>query len=377
MGLYQRRGSRFWWMTYTVQEERRFESTKTTSKEIANKIWKRREGELALGLFKIGWPGERIGFGQLCDEFEQSHFASLSENTVKGHRSYLNNLKLFFGDRKLENITVGLVEAYRDQRRQQPARNKPGQTVKGATVNRELECLKCMLDFAVKRKYIAENPAAQVKHFNELRERPTRRMLTLDEERRILDQAPDYLRVAIILLSQTGGRTYSEGFSLRWSQVDFDFKVIRLNNNVKTPGSAEPIPLSQYACDVLQAWKRASSPLGEYVFPSPVKRDRPISTVKTAWQATLRRAGVTAFPIYNLRHVFCTRLSEVAPDAVVQRAMRHTSPETKRHYQLGMAEQVRQAVEKTNKRLYGKRAPLHFRDSLSKTEEEEKIAVSK
>ena len=55
MGLYQRRGSRFWWMTYTVQEERRFESTKTTSKEIANKIWKRREGELALGLFKIGW----------------------------------------------------------------------------------------------------------------------------------------------------------------------------------------------------------------------------------------------------------------------------------------------------------------------------------
>jgi hypothetical protein len=35
------------------------------------------------------------------------------------------------------------------------------------------------------------------------------------------------------------------------------------------------------------------------------------------------------------RHVFCTRLSEVAPDAVVQRAMRHTSPETKRRYQLG------------------------------------------
>jgi hypothetical protein len=84
---------------------------------------------------------------------------------------------------------------------------------------------------------------------------------------------------------------------------------------------------------------------------------------------------VTAFPIYNLRHVFCTRLSEVAADAVVQRAMRRTSPETKRHYQLGMAEQVRQAVEKTNKRLYGKRAPLHFRDSLPQNEEEQKIAA--
>jgi integrase len=56
------------------------------------------------------------------------------------------------------------------------------------------------------------------------------------EERRILDAAPVYLRVAIILPAQTGGRTYSEGFSLRWSQVDFEGKLIRLTNNVKTPG---------------------------------------------------------------------------------------------------------------------------------------------
>ena len=83
-----------------------------------------------------------------------------------------------------------------------------------------------MLDFAMKIKYLAENPAAEVKHFNELRERPTRRMLTLDEEKRILGAAPVHLRVAIILLSQTGGRTYSEDFSLRWSQVDFEQKVI-------------------------------------------------------------------------------------------------------------------------------------------------------
>ena len=86
---------------------------------------------------------------------------------------------------------------------------------------------------------------------------------------------------------------------------------------------------------------------------------------------------MTAFPIYTLRHVFCTRLSEVAPDAVVQRAMRRGSPETKRHYQLGMAEQVRHAVNKANKRLYGKQAALHFRDSLPQKDKEEKIAVCK
>jgi hypothetical protein len=58
-------------------------------------------------------------------------------------------------------------------------------------------------------------------------------------------------------------------------------------------------------------------------------------------------------PIYNMRHAFCTRLSWVAPDAVIERAMRHTSPETKRHYQLGMVEQVREAMEKANQQVYG------------------------
>jgi hypothetical protein len=155
--------------------------------------------------------------------------------------------------------------------------------VKGATVNRELECLNCMLDFATKRRYIAENPASAVKHFNELFRRPTRRMLTLDEERLAPDRRKNLQR----------------GFSLRWS-----IRLIRLNNNVKTPASAQPIPLSEYACD-----------------------------------------------------------------------MRYTSSETKRHYQLGMADQVPNAVDKANKRLYGKRAALHFCDSRTLKKEKAKIVI--
>ncbi len=81
--------------------------------------------------------------------------------------------------------------------------------------------------------------------------------------------------------------------------------------------------------------------------------ERPIRSVKTAWKATMKRAGVPHFPIYNLRHAFCTRLSWVAPDAVIQRAMRHASPETKRVYQLGLVEPVREAMERANQRVYG------------------------
>jgi integrase len=377
LGLYKRSASRFWWMAYTMNGEQYCESTKATSKELAKKVWKKRESEIVLGLFKVGWPGERTTFELLCAEFERSHFAGLTENTVRGHRTYLKQLKAFFGESKLDRITVEMIEDYRDQRRRQPTKLNPNRTIKGATVNRELECLKCVLDLAVKRKYIPENPASTVKHFNEFRDRPVRRMLTVKEEHRILEAAPPHLRVAIILLSQTGGRTYSEGFSLRWDQVDLENKLIRLGNDVKTPGSSEPVPLSEYACDVLRAWNKEQGSKSPFVFPSPHLPDQPISTVKTAWKATLRRADVPHFPIYNLRHVFCTRLSGVAPDAVVQRAMRHTSPETKRHYQLGMTDQVRQAMEKSNKKAYGRGQLLHFYYSGPDATKEGEKAVCK
>jgi hypothetical protein len=43
--------------------------------------------------------------------------------------------------------------------------------------------------------------------------------------------------------------------------------------------------------------------------------------------------------------------------------MRHTSPETKRLYQLGMTDQVRQAVEQSNERAYGRERVLRFYDA--------------
>ncbi|HKW35630.1 MAG TPA: site-specific integrase [Candidatus Acidoferrum sp.] len=172
--------------------------------------------------FKVGWPGERIAFEEMCKEFAQSHFAAISAGTVAGYRAYLKHLTAFVGGLMLARITSKLVEEYRDHRRQQPSIRYRGRTLKGATVNRELECLTCLLDLAVRREYIPENPARAVKHFNELRERPVKQMLTLEQENRILHAASPHLRVGIVLLVQTGGRTYTEGFQLRWDQIDWE-----------------------------------------------------------------------------------------------------------------------------------------------------------
>ena len=375
MGLYRRKGSKFWWMSYTADKQRSFESTKTSSKEIARKIFKKREGEIALGLFKVGLPGERMTFAELCDEFLSSHTPTVSVNSQRHHQLFVKNLRGYFANRNVTQLDRRMVEEYRNHRRRQPSRRDPKNTVKGATVNREIQCLHCMFQFAIARKYITENPAAGVKHFDERRERPVKRMLNVDEEQRILEAAPPHLRVAIILLVQTGGRTYSEGLSLRWEQVDLENLVIRLCGEVKTKDSEQPVPLTRLAGDVLREWRKLQTSESPFVFPSPRNPGKPIGTVKTAWKASLRRAGVSYFPIYNLRHVFCTRLSWVAPDAVVQHAMRHSSPETKRVYQLGLTEQVREHLERVNQKTYQERDPLQIRDSGSRGEEEQRTEV--
>jgi integrase len=377
VGLYRRKGTRFWWMSYSWKGAQHFESTKSTSKALANKILSKREGEIAMQMFKVGKQGGSMSFTVLCKEFKSAHVPTLAASTQDTVMDFLESMRKFFGDRLLSDIDAGLVADYRNYRKAQPSRNNPARKVKGATVNRELAYLRCMLNFAVERKYISENPARGVKPFDERRERPVKRMLSLEEEQRILENAPPYLRVAIVLLAQTGGRTYTEGFSLRWDQIDFDHKVMFFGADTKTEGSSEPVPLTGLAHDVLLSWKKEQADKSPFLFPSPVKPDKPITTVKKAWKTTLKNAKVAYFPIYHLRHVFCTRLSWVAPDAVVQRAMRHSSPETKRHYQLGMVEQVRQNLEKVNERVYGKGNVLHFYDSQPVARKEEEKSVCK
>lgn len=102
-------------------------------------------------------------------------------------------------------------------------------------------------------------------------------------------KVPPYLRVAIVLLVQTGGRTYSEGLTLRWDQVDPIHGVLHLGGSVKTTDSAQPLPLSRLACDVLKEWKKEQG--------SERSPGKPIRNVKRAWRTALKRAGVPYFPI--------------------------------------------------------------------------------
>jgi site-specific recombinase XerD len=104
----------------------------------------------------------------------------------------------FFGDHSLADIDAKRVTDYRNHRKAQPSRKNPTRKIKGTTVNREMAYMRCMFNFAIERRYLSDNPTSHVRPFDERRERPAMPKLSLEDEQRILENAPPYLRVAIV-----------------------------------------------------------------------------------------------------------------------------------------------------------------------------------
>jgi integrase len=87
----------------------------------------------------------------------------------------------------------------------------------------------------------------------------------------------------------------------------------------RTVNGVAEVPLTDIAIEAFRRQLAISGP-GPFLFPSEENPDRHQKTFKTAWHATLRRAGVPYFRIYDLRSTYATRLSAggVADEFVTQ-----------------------------------------------------------
>jgi integrase len=121
---------------------------------------------------------------------------------------------------------------------------------------------------------------------------------------RILKAAAPLLRVGIILLVQTGGRTYSEGFRLRWDQVDWERRLIRFGSDVRTPGSSEPLRLTDLAYQVLLKWKEGSGSDLPCIFASPRQPGQPIRSAKNRVAGHTEASRRAAFSDLQLTECF-------------------------------------------------------------------------
>ena len=102
-------------------------------------------------------------------------------------------------------------------------------------------------------------------------------------------------------------RIYKELICIRKGQLDLNAAVVWISDS-KTPNGEAEVPLTELALDAFRK-QLAIFGTGQYLFPSRATDGGHEKSFKTAWRATLRRAKVDIFRIYDRRSTYATRLS--------------------------------------------------------------------
>lgn len=225
-----------------------------------------------------------------------------------------------FGDDLLNSITPQRIAKERDKllagetnKWAAPATGDPEQDAKrpkarrsGPTVNRYLAALSsCFAHGRKELQWVEKNP---VEAISKPSENPGRvRFLSDDERVRLLDACRVHadLYLAVILALTTGARQ-AEIMTLRYGQVDFNRRVITLTKTKN--GETRSIPLVGEAFTLLQERSKLRNLTDDRVFP-PVMEKGDTRSLRTAWEAALKKAEISDFHWHDLRHTAASYLA--------------------------------------------------------------------
>lgn len=207
--------------------------------------------------------------------------------------SAINNLKRILGDTtKLMDLTPGRIEAYQMARLAESSSRRIGCKVRPATVNREIACLQCMLNSAVRYNKLAHNP---VSHAARLPENNVRkRILTPDEFEKLVAACPVHLQPVVILAFYSGMRK-SDILRLTWNQVDLENGVISFIGDRTRTKVVNSVPLHPRPKAILGRLPRI--PGTDRVF---LRNGKPFDDCKRAFKNARAKAGLDDFTFNDL-----------------------------------------------------------------------------
>jgi len=232
-----------WYIQYYVNGRQVRKSSGSTSETFAKKLLQKRLGEAAAGIHRelrrLKYEDLRRGF---FDEYETQKRKSLrhSKKTGKPRLDAVTRLDGFFEGYRASAIdTDAMVEFTKKMQAEGKA---------DSTINRSLAALRRMFHLAKEGRKISEIP-----HFPMLKEAaPRKGVLKHECYPLLLGALPEYLRPVLALGYQTGMRL-GEIQRLRWGQVDFLNRIIRLNAGETKNDEAREIPINDELYAVLEA----------------------------------------------------------------------------------------------------------------------------
>lgn len=204
-------------------------------------------------------------------------------------------------------------------------------------MNRDIECLRHLLYWAVDERLIAANPIARIRLERERRKKKP--VLSLDEEALLLAAASPHLREITIVALDTGMRR-GEILHQRWDDVDFARQLLYVSHSKTPEGEAREIPLTKRVFRLLVEKQKPNGLIFTF-------QGKSIGSLKTGWRTAIRKAGIRHVRFHYLRHTFNTRLLELGVVREVRMALLgHTFGDTHESYEHVELPLKREAIRK-------------------------------
>ncbi len=231
----------------------------------------------------------------------------------------------------LDEITPQDIEKLKSQ--------KLSEGLAKTTVNHYLKILKRSFNVAIDWGYAKDNPVRRVQQYPEY-ESKRERILTDDEEIRLLRFAPVHLRPILVVALHTGMRK-GEILNLKWDDIDFQRREIHIRKS-KT-GRPRVIDINTTLLEQLTSLRKPIS--STHVFTNP-KTGKPYTKIQKSFERARILAGIEDVRFHDLRHTFASRLIARGVDIIkVKDFLGHTSVKTTERYTHSSREERKRAIE--------------------------------
>jgi integrase len=280
MGSIYKRGAVFWIQYYRNGKPYR-ETARTQKESEAKRFLKLREGEIAEG--KI--PGihfDKVRFNDLADDFISDYRINEKKSLNRAERS-VKQLKTFFDGYKVPEITTPKIQKYIEKRLEQGKLN--------ATINRELSALKRILNLGLQQ---TPPKVDRVPHIPMLKENNVRKGFFEHSDFIVLREAlPSHLKGFVTFAYKSGWRV-SEIRDLKWSQVDLDNNIVRIESGETKNNEARTVYLDNELKDVFLSQKSRQKELtkiSHYIFTNAEGTDK-IKDFRGSWKKACTDAKI-------------------------------------------------------------------------------------
>ncbi|WP_338434048.1 tyrosine-type recombinase/integrase [Ligilactobacillus saerimneri] len=290
-------------------------------------------------LEQSGKANYRLTLKTFMDEiFIPKYKADVLQSTFESHKKAFERIVDSLGDKKLSEITVLDCEKYRTWLLN---------NYSTSYANLNYVAFRQVLDFAVRMDFINQNVAKKTKAIP--KGRALQSFWTKEEFESVISQCcidifEQHMNFMLLWLYFMTGMRVGEGQALRWSDVDFTKRIVRIYHNIdyknksnykindytKTSSGMRTISIDRTTVKYLKRWKKAQHELikSEFILSydgEPIPR----STIQRIISRYSKLANVHPIQGKGLRHSHASYLiNELNADVLtVSRRLGHSSPD--------------------------------------------------